>query len=132
LKCSSNWDKTFYQGILGKKEHTSLSSQESIVAEKTKAFDLLDCLTKSGGISLDNVDLHVVIAATHAFGKTVMETLVQDNDNPIEKIQHSSLILTAAIHGVDFKQVVAPAFEENVRLYSQYTLLTQVRNRCRS
>lgn len=105
-------------GILGKKETTSISSTESIVSEKTKAFDLLDSLTKSGGIALENVDLHVVIAATHAFGKTVMETLVQDNDNPIEKIQHSSLILTAAIHGVKFKEVVSPAFQENVALYS--------------
>jgi hypothetical protein len=96
----------------------SITSSEAVAAEKAKAFDLLDCLTKSGGISLDNVDLHVVIAATHAFGKTVMETLVQDNDNPIEKIQHSSLILTAAIHGVGFKEVVSPDFQENVKLYS--------------
>ena len=35
--------------------------------EKNKAFDLLDALSKSGSISLDAVELHIVIASTHCF-----------------------------------------------------------------
>ena len=32
--------------------------------ERDAAFDLLDALTRSGGVELDNVDMHVVLAAT--------------------------------------------------------------------
>jgi hypothetical protein len=36
-------------------------------SEKKKAFDLLDALSKSGGVPLQFTDFHVLIVATHCF-----------------------------------------------------------------
>jgi hypothetical protein len=45
--------------------------------ERQKAFDLLDALTKSGCLSVKEAELHVVMASTHCFGKTLMNTIIQ-------------------------------------------------------
>ena len=42
---------------------------------------------------MENASLHIVMAATHGFDKTVVETVVQDNVSPIEKVERSTLIL---------------------------------------
>ncbi len=47
--------------------------------ERQKCFDLLDALTKSGALPIDYASLHVVIAATHCFDKTLMNTIIQGN-----------------------------------------------------
>jgi hypothetical protein len=69
-------------------------------AEKDRCFDLLDALTRSGGLSMEGAMLHLVVASTHCFDKSLMDTLVQDNVNPIEKVEQSSLIVASVIHGV--------------------------------
>jgi hypothetical protein len=66
--------------------------------EKEAAFDLLDALTKSGALAIQHASLHIVIAATHCFDKTVTETVVQDGVNPIDKVERSTLIMASTIH----------------------------------
>ncbi|CAE7353632.1 tvaII [Symbiodinium natans] len=65
--------------------------------EKEAAFDLLDALTKSGALPLVNASLHVVVSATHCFDKTVTETVIQDNMNPIENVERSALLMAACL-----------------------------------
>lgn len=54
--------------------------------ERNSAFDLLDALSRSGSLEIDYASLHVVVASTHCFGETLMNTIVKDNMNPIEKV----------------------------------------------
>jgi len=46
----------------------------------------------------EHASLHVVVAATHCFDKTVTETVIQDNTNPIEKVERSLLIMATTVH----------------------------------
>jgi len=39
-----------------------------------------------------------MVAVTHCFSKSLVDTVVQDNVNPIEKVERSSLIVGSAIH----------------------------------
>ncbi len=66
--------------------------------EKQACFDFLDALTKSGQLAVEGATLHVVMAATHCFEKNVINTLVQDNVNPIEKVERSQLIVATTVH----------------------------------
>jgi len=97
----------------------SVLSTEDQRLEKQKAFDLLDALTRSGGLCVEDAALHVVLAASHCFDKSVINTLVQDNVNPIERVERSTLIIAGAVHGVEnFDELVKPAELARVRTYS--------------
>lgn len=54
-------------------------------SEKEKAFDLLDALSRSGSLFIDSSELHIVIGVTHGFEQSVMETIIREKLNPIEK-----------------------------------------------
>jgi hypothetical protein len=88
------------------------STQSLAVAEqkleKQACFDFLDALTKSGQLSVEGATLHVVMAATHCFDKNVINTLVQDNVNPIDKVERSQLIIASTIHNKPAQALVNP------------------------
>eukprot|EP01061_Rhynchopus_euleeides_P005867 TRINITY_DN14992_c0_g1_i1.p1 TRINITY_DN14992_c0_g1~~TRINITY_DN14992_c0_g1_i1.p1 ORF type:complete len:1005 (+),score=375.55 TRINITY_DN14992_c0_g1_i1:74-3016(+) len=101
------WVKRFKRSLISREEvsHLDTDAQKD---EKTKAFDLLDALTKSGALPLDGVAVHVVIATTHCFDKTLMDTLVADNINPIEKAELTSLHTASVIHEKPLLALAAP------------------------
>jgi len=103
----STWTKKYNKSLLAKQETTILNTTEQ-EKERNQAFDLLDALTKSGALSIDQASLHVVIAATHCFDKTLMQTVIQDNVNPIEKVERSSLIIASTIHHTTPAALVTP------------------------
>jgi len=94
---ASTWTKKAQKALLASPTTSSLGKKEQ-KTEKDAAFDLLDALTKSGALPLSHASLHVVVAATHCFDKTVTETVVRDNINPIEKVERSSLIMASTVH----------------------------------
>eukprot|EP00928_Gymnodinium_smaydae_P029326 TRINITY_DN22114_c0_g1_i2.p1 TRINITY_DN22114_c0_g1~~TRINITY_DN22114_c0_g1_i2.p1 ORF type:complete len:757 (-),score=84.58 TRINITY_DN22114_c0_g1_i2:54-2324(-) len=94
---SDSWVKKSHKSLLAGATTTSLAKEEQ-KAEKEAAFDLLDALTKSGALPLTHASLHIVVAATHCFDKSVTETIIQDNANPIEKVERSTLIMASTIH----------------------------------
>lgn len=89
---------------------------------RDKCFDLLDALTKSGALTIDHAALHVVIAATHCFDKTIMNAVIQDNVNPIEKLERSTLIVASTIQNKAPASLIAPEHVERVGLYSPMLL----------
>jgi len=113
----TSWTKKYQKTLLSTPESKTLGTEEQGV-ERSKAFDLLDALTKSGALSVDYASLHVVIAATHCFDKTLMNTVIQDNVNPIEKVERSSLIVASTIQNKRPAELIAREQLERVATYS--------------
>ena len=97
LKTGDVYQKTHQKGLLSKPATQRLHA-EAQEQEKDRAYDLLDALTRSGALAVEEASLHVVVASTHCFDKTLMDAVVQDNVNPIEKVERSVLIAASAIH----------------------------------
>jgi hypothetical protein len=121
IKNGLTWYKKSKKGILSPVVDSVLCAS-NLNAEKCKAFDLIDALTKSGAMKIEDASLHVFIAATHVFDKTVMETVVQDNRNPIEALERTSVVMAATIHGMRVPDVIAPAFQAHFSIYSPHLL----------
>jgi hypothetical protein len=102
------WTKRAQKALLAKSSSSTLGSDEQ-KKERDAAFDLLDALTKSGALPLEHASLHIVVAATHCFDKTVTETVIQDNVNPTETVERSTLIMATCIH----KQPVAAMIRDS-------------------
>lgn len=91
------WEKSYLESLLADVAHKKLYEDDQR-SEKDKAFDLLDALSKSGDLAFQEASLHVVIASTHCFDKTLLETVIQGNVNPIEKVERSAMIVATTIH----------------------------------
>ncbi len=72
------------KSLLDEPAQSSLWADEQRL-EKDRCYDLLDALTKSGGLAIEGATLHIVMVASHCFDKSVLKTLVEDNVNPIER-----------------------------------------------
>uniref|UniRef100_A0A7S1AR47 Uncharacterized protein n=1 Tax=Noctiluca scintillans TaxID=2966 RepID=A0A7S1AR47_NOCSC len=108
------WSKTSQAGLLAEPFTTTFVS-ESLAREKAKAFDLLDALSLSGSLTLDFAMLHVVVVATHCFDKTVTDTLVQDNVNPIEQMERSTVVMGSTVHKTSPARLLHPSHAPRVQ-----------------
>jgi tartrate dehydratase beta subunit/fumarate hydratase class I family protein len=97
INVGKSWTKTSKKSLLASPTTSTLGVEDQ-KKERSAAFDLLDALTKSGGFDVADASLHVVIAATHCFDRSLVDTVVQRNVNPIEKVEFSSLIMATTIH----------------------------------
>eukprot|EP01084_Bolivina_argentea_P263782 446606_1 len=97
IKVGHHWHKTMKKGLLRSSKVASLNLEEQKI-EKNRAMDLIDALSRSGDLSLDKCELHVVVGVTHCFDCSVMDTVVQKGMNPIEKIERSAIIVAETIH----------------------------------
>eukprot|EP00930_Biecheleria_cincta_P046775 TRINITY_DN3230_c0_g1_i1.p1 TRINITY_DN3230_c0_g1~~TRINITY_DN3230_c0_g1_i1.p1 ORF type:complete len:947 (-),score=250.40 TRINITY_DN3230_c0_g1_i1:101-2941(-) len=124
---SKTWTKKAQEALLAKPKTSTLGNDEQ-KNEKHAAFDLLDALTKSGALPLTHASLHVVVAATHCFDKSVMETIVQDNMNPIEKVERSCLIMASTVHQAPPAALINEAHQARVNSTSPMLFLEDVRD----
>lgn len=111
------WTKRAQKALLAGPTTSSLGVDEQ-KSEKNRAFDLLDALSRSGGLSVDHASLHVVVAATHCFDLSLMDTIVKDNVNPIEKVERSTVIMASAIHGQTIEELVQREHWERLDKFS--------------
>jgi len=122
------WTKTSVDSLLSSPV-TSTMDATALGKERSAAFDLLDALSLSGEISVDCAELHVVVAATHRFARTLVDTVIMDNVNPIEKVERSVLIVAATLHRRDDAEaMLLPDHVKRIRdhspaLFSADTLL---------
>jgi hypothetical protein len=98
IKTGPNWTRMRQKNLLTSIQSSPLSPSD-IETEKKKAFDLLDAISRSGTLPIACAELHVVVAVSHCFDNDLMGTIIQDNINPIEKLERSSLMLASTIHG---------------------------------
>lgn len=105
IKLGDEWACTRQKGLLAKASCSIMYESEQ-TEEKNRAFDLLDALTRSGVLSLDHAELHVIVIATHCFDKTIVDTVIQDNINPVEKLERSNLIVASTVHNAAAAVVV--------------------------
>ena len=69
------WTRRAQRALLAKPSSSALGPDEQ-KQEKEKAFDLLDALSRSGDMPFDCAALHVVVAVTHCFDASLMDTVV--------------------------------------------------------
>jgi len=112
IKTGNIWDRLRQPNLLMPATITKLSPQ-SIKSEKDRAFDLLDALSRSGSLPIACSELHVVVCLTHCFEKDVVSTVIQDNVNPIEKLEMSTLLLASVVHGVAPKDLIRGSKDVN-------------------
>lgn len=113
ITCGQEWSYTEYENLFSGPKTRVLDNTEQ-ERERARAYDLLQALSKSGALAFDDVDLHVVIAMTHCFDETVMRTVIQQNVNPIESVEHSALLVASTIHQMpDLTELLTPAVLEN-------------------
>merc|ERR1712137_300973 len=117
IKAETNWNKKFLKALLAKPTETTLSP-EDLRKEKNKTFDLLDALTRSGGLEIDEASFHVVLASTHCFDQTLMDTIIKDNINPIEKLERSTLIVASTIQQVSPDELLIPEHLDRIKQIS--------------
>ena len=116
-----DWTRNRQKNLLSKPETSSLEESE-IASEKARAFDLLDALSRSGSLEIPFSELHVMICATHSFEKNVMDTVIKDNVNPIEKLEMSTLLMASTILGVPARDLIRHG-EDLQRLENSFPLL---------
>jgi hypothetical protein len=98
IKAGTAWTLSRQDNLLTP-PRTSTISGRAVESEKAKAFDLLDAISRSGSLPIPSSELHVVVAVSHCFENDVMGSIVQDNVNPIDKVEKSSLLLASVVHG---------------------------------
>lgn len=97
IKAEKSWTRTRQPTLLSSASTSGLTKDQR-KSEKNQAFDLIDALSRSGSLPFDDVSFHVVLAATHCFTKSVTDTVIIDNVNPIEKVERSILIVSQTVH----------------------------------
>lgn len=102
------WTLKRKAGLIAKPVSTWTSKQE-LKEEHAKTLDLLDALSRSGELPLTDTTLHVIIPVAHCFEETVMNTVVQENVNPMEVIERTYLAMCETIHDMDASKLLKPA-----------------------
>lgn len=132
LSAGATWSLRSQPHLLSPPTSTELGEPQQSDALK-HAFDLLDALSRSGSLPIDCAELHIILAATHSFDRCLVDTVIQRNVNPIEKVERSALILATAVQAagaeaeaaaggggpaVEPSLLIKPDQRDRIKLYS--------------
>jgi len=110
----SGWTRKNQTSLSNQTMNTKTLNKDDLESEKSKAFDLIDALSRSGALHMDAAELHVVIASCHSFNDTLINTVIKKNVNPVNRVERSSLIVASTI----YKQQPNAICKENCQLHS--------------
>ncbi|KAJ9471594.1 hypothetical protein DIPPA_28425 [Diplonema papillatum] len=122
IKPADSWTKRYQPKLLSDVKTSNVGSDQQ-TKEKNRAFDLLDALTRSGVLTIEESSMHIVLGATHCFDETLVDTLVKKNVNPIEHVERSMLIVAATLFGQQPQDLVKDAVIDRVEKYSPMLFL---------
>ena len=71
---SQTWRRYRQENLLSSMQKTTLFTTD-IQAEKKKAMDLLDAISRSGSLAIDAAELHVIVGVAHVFAKSIIAML---------------------------------------------------------
>jgi len=117
IKPGKTWNKHYQKALLAAPSQMTLQRDDQR-KEREKAYDLLDALSRSGSLPIEQASLHVVMAATHCFDKSLLDTVIKDNINPIEKVERSTLIVATTIQNKPAVELINSEQVERVSTYS--------------
>jgi len=117
LNLAKKWELTRQSTLLSEPQTTTIDvpTQEQ---ERKAAFDLLDALSRSGTLMMDYAQLHVVVASAHCFGENLLNCVVKDNMNPIEKVERTEMIIATTFHEQPVDVLVKPEHLPKLQAYS--------------
>lgn len=107
------WNKKSKKTLFSKETEKKLEKHQ-LQKNKDKAFDLLDAMTKSGLLSLTETSLHVVVAATHCFERTLLSNLIEKNVNPIDHVERTALTIASTIYQLPPSELIDPELQNRV------------------
>jgi hypothetical protein len=110
IKTGDEWTRTRQENLLTNMKSTRMTLNDK-KTETNKALDLLDALSRSGSLPIASGELHVIIGVRHAFERNVMATVIEENVNPIEKVDFTSLLIGSTVHQVDIPTLLANSAE---------------------
>ena len=106
VKVGDCWKKKSQANLLTKMSEYTIDDSEEKNAMKGKAFDLLDALSRSGALPISYSELHVIVASTYCFTKELVETVIQDNTNPIERMELAFLMMNSTVRNMEPKALL--------------------------
>jgi len=106
IQIGPGWSRLRQENLLVAPKKGILDSQ-GMAMEKNKAMDLLTAISRSGSLPVESSELHVIVAVSHCFEKQIMETIIRDNINPIEKMERSMKMIASVIHDVAETELLA-------------------------
>jgi hypothetical protein len=123
LETSMPWRRMRQENLLAKMSESSLGKNEC-KSEMDKAFDLLDALSRSGSLPIEFAELHVVVAVSHCFENDLIGTVIQDNINPIEKVEKSVLMVASTIQNVPPQDLITtgPSFNRLTSAFPEFLI----------
>jgi hypothetical protein len=98
LRASDQWTLKKQDTLLSPAVSAAFDSSDIEEARK-RSFDLLDAISRSGTLPIQSSELHVFVAVSHCFEKTIVETVIQDNVDPIERLEESMMLLASTVYG---------------------------------
>lgn len=75
----------------------SIHLEESDSKIDPHVIDLMDALSRSGNLCFENSKLHLIISATHCWDKSLLNTLLHKNENPISSGELSCKVMQSHI-----------------------------------